>query len=61
VEVEDRVLVLKRVHVTYRLAVDGDVDPDVLERVHRVHVRACPVYRSLHPQVEMTTSLELEP
>jgi uncharacterized OsmC-like protein len=59
VELEGRVLVLRRVHVTYRLAVDADVDRDAIERVHGFHAEHCPVYRSLHPQVSCTTSYEL--
>jgi uncharacterized OsmC-like protein len=53
------VLVIKRIHVTYRLQVDDDVDRQALARVLRVHQEACPVYRSLHPQIAITTSLEL--
>lgn len=50
---------IKRIHVTYELAVDDDVDRETLDRVLRVHADACPVYRSLHPQIEITTALEL--
>lgn len=50
---------LKRIHVTYRLAVDEDDDRDAIDRAFRVHEAACPVYASLHPQIAITTSLEL--
>lgn len=59
-ETEERVLVLRRIHVRYRL-VAPESQRDVVERVHSVHQRFCPVYRSLHPQVEVTTSYELAP
>jgi uncharacterized OsmC-like protein len=55
------VLVIRRIHVTYHLAVDDAVDPAVVERVHGFHAAHCPVYRSLHPQIAISTSYELEP
>jgi uncharacterized OsmC-like protein len=47
------------VHVTYHLQVDDDADREAIERVHRIHADHCPVYRSIHPQIEITTSYEL--
>lgn len=52
-------LIIRRIHVTYRLQVEDDADRAAIERVHRVHANSCPVYRSLHPQIEITTSYEL--
>lgn len=46
--------------MTYRLEVGADVDREAVERVMRVHADRCPVYRSIHPQIHVTTSLELE-
>ncbi len=61
VEVEDDgVLVLKRIHVTYRLRVDPDADRAKIERAFQHHMPRCPVYRSIGPAVAITTSLELE-
>ncbi len=37
-----------------------DVDRDAVQRVMRIHADRCPVYRSIHPQIDVTTSLELE-
>jgi uncharacterized OsmC-like protein len=51
--------VLKRVHVAYRLMVDADADRAAIERAHDNHPGKCPVYRSIHPQIECATSLEL--
>jgi uncharacterized OsmC-like protein len=59
VEVDGKVLVIKRIHITYRLAVDADADRDAVERAHTSHPERCPVYRSIHPQIEVTTELEL--
>jgi uncharacterized OsmC-like protein len=52
------VLVIKRIHVTYRLRAPEDARATV-ERVHGVHTTHCPVYRSLHRAIEITTSYEL--
>lgn len=53
-------LVVKRVHVSYHLQVDPDVDRDAVDRVMAVHAKSCPVYRSIHPQIQVSTALELE-
>jgi uncharacterized OsmC-like protein len=53
------VLIIRRIHVTYQLTVDDAVDRDTVERVHGFHAQHCPVYRSLHPQIHITTSYEL--
>lgn len=58
-EKEGRVLVLKRIAVIYRLVIDPDADRAAVDRVLRVHADACPVYRSLHPQIAITTALDL--
>lgn len=52
---------LKRIHVTYRLAVDEDDDREAIDRAFGAHESACPVYASLHPQIAITTSLDLTP
>lgn len=56
------VLVIERIHVTYRLEVDADARAEaesVIERVHGLHASRCPVARSLMPAIEITTSYEL--
>ena len=58
-ETEDGVLVLKRVHVRYRLALDPDADRDKVQRAFERHPEKCPVYRSIGSAVEITTELEL--
>jgi uncharacterized OsmC-like protein len=43
-----------RIHVAYALtAPDGPAD--VVERVHSIHKDGCPVYRSIHRGIEITT------
>lgn len=61
IEAEDRVLVIKRITVTYHLRLDPDADADKVERAFQAHPPRCPVYRSIHPQIVVTTSLEVEP
>ena len=55
---DDGVLVIRRVHVTYRLKADAE-HADTIERVHEMHADFCPVYRTLKPAIEITTSYEL--
>lgn len=59
IEKDGRVLVIKRITVTYRLRVDADVDRKAIERALRVHADSCPVYRSIAPQIAISTALEV--
>jgi uncharacterized OsmC-like protein len=59
IEVDGKVLVIKRIHISYRLIIDADVDRDAVERAYTSHPERCPVYRSIHPQIEVTTALDL--
>ena len=58
-ETEERVLVLKRIHVAYTLDAAADAR-DAVERVHAVHHRYCPVHRSIAGSIEITTEYRLE-
>lgn len=58
IEAEDGVLVIRRIHVAYRLKAPEDAR-ETVERVHGFHASKCPVYRSIHPAIEVTTSYEL--
>jgi uncharacterized OsmC-like protein len=60
VEVDGKVLVLRRVHITYRLRLDEDADRAAVDRAYEAHPPRCPVYRSINPQIEVTTDLELD-
>lgn len=58
-EKEDKVLVLKRIHVRYRLFLEPH-QRETAERVHGFHADFCPVYRSIGGSIDITTSLEME-
>jgi uncharacterized OsmC-like protein len=60
VESDQGVLVLRRIRVRYRLAASSEAAGTV-ERVHGIHKEHCPVYRSIHTAVDVTTSFQLEP
>jgi uncharacterized OsmC-like protein len=55
---DDGVLVVRRVHVRYRLRAPSG-QSDVVARVLGLHVRKCPVARTLAGCVEVTTELDL--
>ena len=58
IEKDGAVLVVKRIHVEYRLS---GVDPGQRETVERVlgfHADKCPVARSISPQIAITTSVD---
>ena len=50
---------LRSIHVRYRLPVDSQADRSKIDRVMDFHAQHCGVYRSLHPQIRITTELEL--
>jgi uncharacterized OsmC-like protein len=58
VETEDGVLVIRRIHVAMRLAASDDLRPTV-ERVHGVYAMRCPLYRTLHQAIALSSSIEL--
>ena len=59
IETEGRVLVVRRIHVTYHLRLAPE-HRDVAQRVHGFHADSCPVARTIRNCVVITTSLELE-
>lgn len=58
VETEDKVLVIKRIHVSMRLVASADLR-DTIERVHGMYAMRCPLYRTLHTAIQLTSSYEL--
>jgi uncharacterized OsmC-like protein len=60
VEKEEGVLVIRRIHVAMRLAAPAEVK-DTVERVHGIYAMRCPLYRTLHNAIQLTSSVELEP
>jgi uncharacterized OsmC-like protein len=60
VELEGKVLVIKRIHVKLRLKAPPD-QRETAERVHGFYAESCPVYRSLRAAIAITTELSFEP
>jgi len=60
VELEGKVLVIRRIHLKLHLKTE-ETQREAAERVHGFFAASCPVYRSLHPQIAITTELLLEP
>jgi len=58
VETEEDVLVIRRIHVVMRLVALQDVKEKV-ERVHAIYAMRCPLYRTLHNTIQLTSSFEL--
>jgi uncharacterized OsmC-like protein len=57
VELEGKVLIIKRIHVRYQLSTAAD-DKDTVERVYALHLENCPVYRSISTAIAITTELD---
>lgn len=57
VELERKVLVVKRIQVTYTGLTVPDEDREKVDRVLAVHADSCPVARSLKGAIEITTRL----
>ena len=61
IEIEGKVLVLKRIHVDYAgVAVPPDKQ-EAAERALATHQQACPVSRSIEAAIEVTTAWAAEP
>jgi uncharacterized OsmC-like protein len=59
IELEDHVLVIRRIHVRLRLRA-AEAHRETAARVHGIFADNCPVYRSLKAAIQMTTELVLE-
>lgn len=59
IELEDTVLVIRRIHVRLILQAEDSHRP-VATRVHAIFADHCPVYRSLKASITMTTELVFE-
>jgi uncharacterized OsmC-like protein len=57
VEVEDKVLVIKRIRVRYTLLDCPEEKREAAERAHEFHASRCPVARSIGGCIEITTRL----
>jgi uncharacterized OsmC-like protein len=58
VEAEDGVLVIRRIHASFRLAGAAGAR-DTVERVHDMYAMRCPLYRTLHGAIAITSSIAL--
>lgn len=58
VETEDNVLVIRRIHVAMRLEASEEVR-ETVERVHDMYAMRCPLYRTLHRAIQLSSSFEL--
>jgi uncharacterized OsmC-like protein len=62
VEEDNKVLVIRRVHVSFHLrAPNPDEIRETVNRVHSVYPEGCPVYRSLKPAFQITSGVEVIP
>ncbi|HEY2547042.1 MAG TPA: OsmC family protein [Candidatus Acidoferrum sp.] len=55
VEMEEGVLVIRRIHVTMHLVAPEETRSTV-ERTHDLYAMRCPLYRTLHHAIQVTSS-----
>jgi uncharacterized OsmC-like protein len=60
VELEDKVLVIRRIHVRMELKVTPE-QKETAERVHGFYANSCPLYRTLKSAIAITSELALLP
>ena len=60
VEAEEGVLVIRRIHVAMRLVAPDEMR-ETVERVHGFYAMRCPLYRTLHGAMALSSSCELVP
>lgn len=60
VETEDNVLVIRRIHVEMTLHAAEEARATA-ERIHGIYAMNCPLYRTLHNAIQLTSSLKLVP
>jgi uncharacterized OsmC-like protein len=58
VELEEKVLVIRRIHVRLELKA-GAAQREAAERVHGVFAMSCPLYRTLRSAIAISTELVL--
>jgi len=62
VETEEGVLVIRRVHVAMTLvAAETEELKQTVERVHGIYAMRCPLYRTLHKAMQLTSSYVIVP
>jgi uncharacterized OsmC-like protein len=58
VELEEGVLVIRRIHVAMHLVAPASAR-ETVERVHGLYAMRCPLYRTLHKAIELSSSYTL--
>jgi uncharacterized OsmC-like protein len=58
VEAEDGVLVIRRIHVSFTLQAPENVR-ETVDRVHGMYAMRCPLYRTLHAAIALTSSVRI--
>jgi len=58
VEQEEGVLVIRRIHVAMHV-VALEEKRSVIERTHGIYAMRCPLYRTLHKTIQLTSSFDL--
>ena len=58
VETEDGVLVIRRIHVAMHLAASTE-HRETIDRIHGIYAMNCPLYRTLHKAIQLTSSYDL--
>ena len=58
VETEEGVLVIRRIHVAMHL-VALEAARETVERTHGIYAMRCPLYRTLHKTIQLTSSFNL--
>jgi uncharacterized OsmC-like protein len=58
VETEEGVLVIRRIHVAMRLVASRE-RRDTVDRAHDIYAMRCPLYRTLHSAIALSSSVEL--
>ena len=58
VETEEGVLVIRRIHVKMRLEAAAAAR-ETVDRVHGIYAMRCPLYRTLHNTIALSSSVEL--
>ena len=59
VETEEGVLVIRRIHLSMTLAAPEQTR-ETVERVHGLYAMRCPLYRTLHKTIQLTSSFILK-
>jgi len=59
VELDGKVLVIRRIHVRYHLRIES-AQREVAERVLGLHADVCPVARTLRGCIDISTSLDMQ-